>query len=190
MATESFTAFHGQQQICTGDILDVATAAFETQRTADQAVLILDDLTGRTIELDLRHGAPSAVADYRNRHPAPASASEHQGRGRPRLGVVSREITLLPRHWEWLADQPGGASAALRRLVEDARRTAAGPDRRREGQGSLYSAMSVLAGDLPGFEDAARALFACEPDRLASILATWPDDIAGYLDRLLRTYRD
>lgn len=190
MATESFTAFHGHRQICTGDVQDVASAAFDIQQTAQQPVLIFDDLTGRTIELDLRHGAPAAVADYRVRHPVHDPATARQGRGRPRLGVVAREVTLLPRHWEWLADQPGGASAALRRLVDDARRAAAVPDRRREGQQTLYSAMFVLAGDLAGFEEAARALFANDAEGLESILATWPDDIAGYLDRLAKPYRD
>ena len=190
MATGPFTAFQGQHQIGFGDLAEVAAAAFEALRRQDSAVLIFDDLTGQTVELDLRHSAELAVAGYKARYPAEVAAPDRQGRGRPRLGVVAREVTLLPRHWDWLARQPGGASAALRRLVEDARRAGAEPDRRREGQKALYQAMSVLAGDLPEFESATRALFANDPDGLDTILEGWPRDISGYLRRLWSNYRD
>ena len=186
--TESFTAFCGQRQIATGELLQVAQAAFTEATHGDALILILDDLTGNPIELDLRHSAELAVTGYQARVSPQEPITARPGRGRPKLGVVAREVTLLPRHWEWLTGQPGGASAALRRLVEDARRSSAGPDRIREGQLCLYRAMTVLAGDLPAFEEASRALFANDAARLVTIFEDWPNDIAAYLRRLLQAY--
>ncbi|KVE36609.1 DUF2239 family protein [Burkholderia sp. TSV86] len=107
-------------------------------------------------------------------------AAEPRGRGRPKLGVIAREVTLLPRHWEWLSTQPGGASVALRKLVDEARRTHARQDRNRQAQERAYHFMSAIAGDLPGFEEAARALFASDPDRLHASIAAWPDDVRSH----------
>ena len=74
--------------------------------------------------------------------------------------MVAREVTLLPRHWEWLAQQSGGASVALRRLVDQARRGTEDKDRIRRAQEAAYRFMSAMAGNRPNFEDAIRALFA------------------------------
>nr|WP_308238347.1 DUF2239 family protein [Phenylobacterium sp. J367] len=105
------------------------------------------------------------------------------------MGVVAREVTLLPRHWDWLAAQPGGASAALRRLVEEARRSNEGADRAREAQEALYRVMSALGGDLPGFEEAIRALYAADDPRFDALISAWPDDIRAYVTRLAATER-
>jgi hypothetical protein len=150
-------------------------------------VLILEDSSGQPVELDLRAGPQAAVEAYFARTAAPARAPR-PGRGRPKLGVVAREVTLLPRHWEWLAAQPGGASAALRRLVEEARRSAASTDEARQAQTTLYRAMSALAGDLPGFEEAARHLFAGDEVSLLELTARWPPDVAAYMARLVSTW--
>ncbi|KGS05980.1 DUF2239 family protein [Burkholderia sp. ABCPW 111] len=107
-------------------------------------------------------------------------ANEPRGRGRPKLGVVAREVTLLPRHWEWLATQPGGASVALRRLVDDARRTHAHKDRSRRAHERAYHFMSAIAGDMPGFEEATRALFANDGARLRELIAAWPADVRDH----------
>jgi hypothetical protein len=106
--------------------------------------------------------------------------STPRGRGRPKLGVVAREVTLLPRHWEWLTTQPGGVSVALRKLVEEARRTHADQDRRRQTQERAYHFMSAMGGDLPGFEEAARALFANDLPRLRELVAAWPVDVRDH----------
>src|SRR3984957_11907417 len=103
--------------------------------------------------------------------------STPRGRGRPKLGVVAREVTLLPRHWEWLATQPGGASVALRKLVEEARRTHADKDKIRKAQERAYHFMSAMAGDLPGFEEATRALFADNRSKFKETIGTWPVDV-------------
>jgi hypothetical protein len=178
---ETFTAFAAHKMVAAGSIETVAEALV-ARGDLDPPVLIFDDATGKPVELDLRYGPLSATAEYRARTGQPPPA--RQGRGRPRLGVVPREVTLLPRHWDWLASQPGGASAALRRLVEDARRSATGSDRSRQTQETAYRVMSALAGDLPGFEEASRALFAGDLEKLETQMAPWPPDVRAFVSRL------
>ncbi|AXF19275.1 DUF2239 domain-containing protein [Burkholderia pyrrocinia] len=190
----SYTAFDGHRRVASGALATVAVAVRQAAGDAmPGSIVIFDDATGRSIDLDLRGTvdeirARYAAASAEASAPAgePAGAGEQRGRGRPKLGVVSREVTLLPRHWEWLAAQPGGASVALRKLVEDARRTHAAADRRRDAQARAYHFMSALAGDLPGFEEAARALYANDPARLAELIAGWPDDVRDHALALAR----
>lgn len=106
--------------------------------------------------------------------------AQPRGRGRPKLGVIGREVTLLPRHWEWLSAQPGGASVALRRLVDEARRSSAPARDARLAQERAYRVMSALAGDRPGYEEALRALFAGDRPRLEAHISDWPSDIREY----------
>jgi len=186
----SYTAFDGHRRLVSGQLAMVALAVRQAAGDATPGtILIFDDATGRAIDLDLRGTADEIRARYAA---APANASvsagadEPRGRGRPKLGVVSREVTLLPRHWDWLAAQPGGASVALRKLVEDARRTHAAADRRRDAQARAYHFMSAIAGDLPGFEEAARALYANDLARLAELIAGWPDDVRDHALALAR----
>lgn len=176
----TFTAFIGQTLAAAGSIETVAEA-LASGAAVDSPPQIFEDATGRPVELDLRHGPAAAVAEYRTRTAGP---SIRPGRGRPKLGVVAREVTLLPRHWEWLAGQPGGASATLRRLVEEARRGDAGPDRIRLAREAAYRVMSALAGDLPGFEEASRALFSGDIEELEALAANWPSDIRSFVLRL------
>ncbi|HDR9503442.1 DUF2239 family protein [Burkholderia cepacia] len=184
----SYTVFDGHRRLATGPLVSVALAAREAGDAAAGTILIFDDATGRSIDLDLRgtpdeiraRFAPPSGDDASAAVGEPAGAGEPRGRGRPKLGVVSREVTLLPRHWEWLAAQPGGASVALRKLVEDARRTHAAADRLRDAQARAYHFMSAMAGDLPGFEEAARALYANDLARLAGLIAGWPDDVRDH----------
>jgi len=98
--------------------------------------------------------------------------------------VVAREVTLLPRHWEWLAAQPGGASVALRKLVEAARRDHRDRDIQRQVQECAHRFMSAMAGDLPGYEEAIRALFADDQARFAGLVAPWPADVRDHALRL------
>lgn len=182
----TFTAFQGHRRLAQGGLAAVAEAL---SGHPQGSVLVFDDATGRAIDLDLRHGPQGAVAEYQTRTARVDVAPPRPGRGRPKLGVVAREVTLLPRHWDWLSKQPGGASAALRRLVEDARRTPGAVESTREAQEALYRVMSALAGDLPGFEEASRALFANDDTKLDETLATWPTDVAAYLANLAHRVR-
>ena len=172
----SFTAFVGPRRIAQGSLPDVVRA---THLLRDQALVIFDDSTGARVELDLRGALDEALA----RATTPSTPQPKAARGRPRLGVTAREVTLLPRHWDWLATQPGGASAALRRLVDEARRMSSGSDAARQALEAAYRVMTVLAGDLPNYEEATRALFARDAPRLGALTARWPRDVRDYVAR-------
>jgi hypothetical protein len=171
-----YVVFEGERRIAAGSKLDAAVAAQARMAEAPEASLLIFDPEGRQVDFDLR-GGPWDIA-LRLGDAAP------RGRGRPKLGVIAREVTLLPRHWEWLAAQPGGASVALRKLVEAARRESDGPDRRRAARDAVYRFASVMAGDRPGFEDMSRALFAGDAVGFSAHLAEWPADIAEHLRML------
>lgn len=142
-------------------------------------VAVFDRETGKAVDLDLRGAEPEIATRYQ------APPVPPQGRGRPKLGVVAREVTLLPRHWEWLAQQPGGASTALRRLVEAARAADGGATALRARTEAAYQFMAAMAGDLPGFEDGARALFAGDRPRFEQCISAWPADIRDETLRIL-----
>ena len=186
---ESFTAFQGDRRLTSGPLAEVALAVKQAQQKTTRPIAIFSDGTGRAIDLDLRGSDDDVIA----RLPKPdapvanendAQSAEPRGRGRPRLGVVAREVTLLPRHWEWLNAQPGGASVALRKLVDEARRASGDKDRQRAARDAAYHFMSAMAGNLANFEEATRALFADDPRRFASQIASWPADIRDHAVKL------
>jgi hypothetical protein len=180
------TVFHGTRRLAAGGLAEVAAAARRAAEHGAVPVLIFDDLTGEQIDVDFR--ATAAEVGSRVAGEATGSGSldgsVQRRPGRPKLGVVAREVTLLPRHWDWLNGQPGGASVALRKLVEEARRVHAGRDRVRQSQEAAYRFMSAMAGNLPGFEEATRALFAGRRDRFEALVASWPADIGEHARRL------
>ncbi len=180
-ASPRFTAFEGQRRFISGSLQEVALAvkrrAASPASSASGPVLIFDDSSGRTIDFDLRGSVSQMLA----RLPSLQGEAQPRGRGRPRLGVVAREVTLLPRHWQWLGTQAGGASVALRRLVEEASRANRAKDEIRRRQDAAYHFMAAIAGDLPGFEEAARALFAADRPRLLAEIAGWPGDVREHL---------
>ena len=196
-------AFDGATLIAAGELTNVAVAAKGViDRDPHAQLLFFDAVTSEPIEVDLR-GTPEEV----ERRVAPSSAAavaagavtertgadagEHpprsRGPGRPKLGVVAREVTLLPRHWDWLATQDGGASVALRRLVDAARKANVELDRRRAAQTSAYRFISAMAGDRPGFEEATRALFAGDTSRFDHLIAAWPPDVRDHARTLARS---
>jgi hypothetical protein len=185
---ETFTAFEGQRRLVSGPLAVIALAIKHAERRAAELVTIFSDTTGRAIDLDLRGSdeeilarLPQAGSTAQTAEDAPAGP---RGRGRPRLGVVAREVTLLPRHWDWLGAQPGGASVALRKLVEAARRASGETDRKRAAREAAYHFMSAMAGNLAHFEEASRALFADDRAKFESLIAGWPDDIRDHIARL------
>lgn len=180
------TAFQDTIRIVGGPIAVVALAVKATLTANPTAtVLVFDDTTGKVVDLDLRGGEAEIAARYAPRSDDATPDGAPRGRGRPKLGVVAREVTLLPRHWDWLALQPGGASQALRRLVDEARRNDGGRSRTRAAQASAYAFIATMAGDREGFEEASRALFAGDRERFAEHSRTWPDDIRAYAQELL-----
>jgi hypothetical protein len=171
-----YTAFLGLRRVATGSATDLVR--FLKDKPQGE-IVVFDDSTGSQIDLDLR-GKPTEIADV----PAGTGAGEPRGRGRPRLGVIAKEVTLLPRHWDWLNVQPGGASVALRKLVDEARKTRGDRDRVRAAQEAAYRFMSAIAGNLPGFEEATRALFAYDRRGFTHLVAKWPEDVRSYAVRL------
>lgn len=192
---QTYTCFHGSRRLATGSLTEVALETKRAQQGDGSApALIFDNRTGRTVEVDARGSEAEVIKrlkSIQDAHEALETSSflpgdaealpdASKGRGRPKLGVTAREVTLLPRHWEWLATQPGGASVALRKLVEEARRTHAEKDRLRQIQERTYHFISVLAGDLPGFEESSRALFAGNMPKFAECMAAWPTDVRDH----------
>jgi hypothetical protein len=182
----AYVAFDGDRRIAGGNLRDVARAAKEVlDRRKDAAILVFDGVTSGPVDIDFR----GTVADVQARLPETADApattedalpSTPRGPGRPKLGVIAREVTLLPRHWDWLAQQSGGASVALRRLVEDARRSGEDIHRIRRAQEAAYRFMSAMAGNKPHYEDAIRALYANDPARFEKLIAAWPADVRDH----------
>lgn len=189
------TAFAGTQRIASGALIDVALAIKAAAAGMQSSVLTFNDASGAVIDLDLRGTTAEIVTRLTEHGDLEALAARTRGelagapgrsRGRPKLGVVAREVTLLPRHWEWLSQQPGGASQALRRLVDEARRADGGQTDRKAAHERTYSFMSAMGGDLPGYEEAIRALFAGEDKTFAERMTTWPPDIRDHALALAR----
>ncbi len=181
------TAFAGNRMLVSGPRIEVALAIKNAgEEYPEASILAFDDVTGRIVDFDLR-GTKADIIERLNRPPSPpkssrrpAPASPPRPRGRPKLGVVAREITLLPRHWEWLAAQPDSASVTLRRLVEEARKINGPMQRARAARDAAYCFMQAMAGDLAGFEEATRALYADDRNRLESEISGWPPDIRAH----------
>ncbi len=194
------TAFAGFSQLASGPLIDVVLAVKDAADRGEAGALVFDDATGRVLEFDLRGARADVVAGLSQRRapvgepiaaqrpvatePATPSVAEPRGRGRPRMGVVGREITLLPRQWEWLAAQPGGASVVIRKLVDEAKRSGGPARKARAAQEAAYRFMSAVAGDLPGYEEAMRALFAGDRARFETQVSQWPESVRAYAARL------
>ncbi|HEX4506287.1 MAG TPA: DUF2239 family protein [Alphaproteobacteria bacterium] len=181
----SWSVFQGTKRIAAGALADAVLAAKAAiDGGGTEAVMVLDDLTAERVEIDFRNDIDLILSHLPKPVPAEPAPDAPRGRGRPKMGVVAREVTLLPRHWEWLGRQPGGASVALRKLVEEARHTHRHRDRVRQSQEAAYRFMSIMAGDRAGFEEATRALFAGSHARFDAITGGWPTDIRDHAQRL------
>jgi hypothetical protein len=179
---DTCSAFDHQHLIASGPLRDVVSTV---KRSLDAGMagplLIFDDRSSRQVEVDFRGTPEEVLARLAADEPAPDTA---RGPGRPKLGVVPREVTLLPRHWDWLAQQPGGASAVLRRLVEQAARGNGAKERAQQAVEAVDRFMRVMAGDLPGYEEASRAFYRGDRGSFAEGIAAWPQDVRVHLQRL------
>ena len=179
-----FTAFAGFTLIVTGNLPTVLIRVREFLEREKQAqVLIFDDQTGKQVDFNLRGTLEEVLA--RVSPPAPK-----KGPGRPSLGVVCREVSLLPRHWEWLESQPSKASGTLRRLVESAMKSESREDRSRRRLEAAGRFMWSMAGNFEGFEEASRALYAGNRAGFAKRIASWPADIRQHLERMVQQAGD
>lgn len=185
------SVFHGPQLIARGALSEMASVVISKYSEAQQSLVVINDQSGAVIDIapqgwsDLAQkaaqtGPNDLVRSLRTKPPQTTHGqSEKRGRGRPKLGVVGREVTLLPRHWDWLGKQPGGASVALRKLVETARQS--GETEKRAAREAAYRAMNTLGGDLPGYEEAIRALFAGDIAAMDNHIAEWPEDLRAFI---------
>lgn len=171
----TYTAFAGNKLVVSGEQPAMLRGVKRHLDAGGDAVLIFEDQTGRQIDFDFQ-GTEEEVLER--------AAPPRAGPGRPKLGVVSREVSLLPRHWEWLEQQPNGISAAIRRLVDDARKREPGKERARRARDAAGKFMWVMAGNLPAFEEASRALYAGDTERLLGLIRKWPRDVRKHLERL------
>jgi len=172
-------AFAGTELLAKGPLVEVVRSVKAAlDRGTERSVAILDLDTSRPVDINFS-GTEEEVLQRIPRAPV-------RGAGRPKLGVVPREVTLLPRHWDWLSAQPGGASVALRKLVEHASRESRSADGMREARDAAYRFMHELMGDAPGFEEASRALFAADGERFGMLVAQWPEDVRAHLLELAR----
>lgn len=172
-AAATYTAFAGTRQLAMGslrDVLPVLKQRFDQDRS--QLVLVFEVETGRQVDFDLR-GSLEEVLE--REAPLPS-----RGPGRPKLGVTSREVSLFPRHWEWLEQQSSGISGALRRLVEHAFKSQPGKERARRIRAALSRFLSSMAGDRPHYEEATRALFNGDVATFERLVRRWPKDIQDY----------
>lgn len=195
------TAFQGSRRLASGPLAEVVLAVkTASESNSNDALLVFDDANGRVIDLDLRGTSADVIDRLAQAHPissgrfrardgaastagSKTESAEPRGRGRPKLGVVSREITLLPAQWEWLAAQPEGASSIIRKLVDEARRNT-GAQQKKAAQEATYQFMLAIAGDRPGYEEATRALFAHDYAKLEQLIKKWPQDIKAYILQL------
>jgi hypothetical protein len=182
---QTYTAFVGETKIASGPLacmLSGVKAKFDSSESTQ--LLIFEDQTGRQVDFDLRGTTTEVLA---RAVPAPPRA----GPGRPKLGVISREVSLLPRHWEWLEQQPNGASAALRRLVDEARKHEPAKQRARQAMDAANRFLSAMAGNLAGYEEATRALYAGNRSDFENLMQDWPSDIRAHAQRLAEdSFRD
>ena len=166
----SVTAFLGDEIVARGAPAAVGRELATRYPAVLAAIRVFEDGVGRVVDLDYRDPAAS---------PPPPPP---RGPGRPSLGVTAREVTLLPRHWEWLSRRRGGVSAALRQLVEEALRGEAGTGEKRD---AAYRFLADMCGDRPGYEEALRALYRGEEEHFRSLIAPWPQAIRDYVGELL-----
>jgi hypothetical protein len=175
-----YTAFSGFSLVATGSLRAVLTAVREAQQRDPSAqILIFDEESGKQVDFDLRGTLDEVLA----RVAPPASK---RGPGRPSLGVVCREVSLLPRHWEWLESQPARASGTLRRLVDSAMKNESADSRSRRRLEAAGRLMWSLAGNLEGFEEASRALYARRWPEFSMRIASWPQDLRSHLERIVQ----
>ncbi|WP_128102021.1 DUF2239 family protein [Paenibacillus sp. DCT19] len=183
------TAFLGNKRVAEGTLQQVAANVKDTLEDGEIAqLLIFDNSTGKPIDVDFRGSAAEVLQRLNNQAGDVPDVEENEQPtrrvGRPKLGVVSGEVTLLPRHWDWLKSQPGGASVTLRKMIDQARRSGEKESRLRAAQEATYRFMTAMAGDFPHHEEALRALYAGNEELLYQCIEDWSPDIRDHVRSL------
>ncbi len=183
------TAFLDTKAIASGSLQHVVTTVKQkVDDTSLAQLLVFNDSNGKMIDVDFRGNIDEVVGRLAESSPVSSTIETDQEParrvGRPKLGVVSGEVTLLPRHWEWLKSQPGGASVTLRKLIDEARHAGEKQDTIRLSQEATYNFMTAMAGNFPQYEEALRALYAGDSERFGGIIDTWEPDITNHIKKL------
>jgi len=177
--SETYTAFSGTELLVRGPLADVLAATKPlVDEEPSRPLLIFEDGSGRQVDFDFTGSVKEVVDRARPKVVA-------NGPGRPRLGVVSREISLLPRHWEWLESRPEGCSAALRRLVEEAQKRDPEAEHRTRARDAAHKFLWAIAGNYLNFEEVTRALYAGEHEQMFELMLDWPEDVREHTRALL-----
>jgi hypothetical protein len=190
MIKRAFAAQHfGCGRVASGSLQHVVTTVKDTLDDRDLTqLLIFDDTTGKQIDVDFRGKTDDVLKRLGEQFgDLPDMEMNNQPTrrvGRPKLGVVSGEVTLLPKDWEWLKSQSGGASVTLRKLVGDARRAGGKQSKIRESQEATYYFMTAMAGNFHQYEEALRALYADDSDRFYHFIDNWAPDIRNHIKKL------
>jgi len=176
----TYAAFVGTSLLASGELKKVL-GALKSRFDQDRGTLFLifEDQTGKQVDFDLRGTPEEVLARY-------DSVPARVGPGRPKLGVVAREVSLLPRHWDWLEQQSSGASAAIRRLVDEARKRNPDEQQNRRTIEAAGRFLLAMAGNFPGFEEASRALYARDRNRFEGLIRKWPRDVRLHIQHLIR----
>jgi hypothetical protein len=182
---QQYSAFDGHQLFAQGSLEEVVLEVKRRTRAAPESrILVFSDSTGKEMDFDLSGSEKEVLQRLKIYTSAEPVSLASPGPGRPRLGVVAREVSLLPRHWEWLSTQSGGASAAIRRLVEDARKNTGDRELVKKAQERAHKFMTGIAGDLPGFEEALRALYSRNRKKFKEQISAWPSDVKTHALRM------
>lgn len=184
-SSQSYTAFHGNKFLVQGQLEEVVLQLRQKLKSDSSAsILVFSDLTGKEMDFDLRGSEKEVLQRLQVYLSHDEKSLGHSGPGRPKLGVVAREVSLLPRHWEWLSTQSGGASAILRRLIEAEKKNSSSRDLLRQAQERAHKFMSAMAGNLENFEEALRALYAKDKTKFKEQISKWPNDIKDHTKKM------
>ncbi len=182
---QSYTAFDGQKLIFQGTLEEVVLKVKKRQQAyPNGSLLVFSDATGKQMDFDLR-GSEKEILQRLETFISPnLKTPSASGPGRPKLGVVAREVSLLPRHWEWLSTQSEGASGTIRRLIDSARTATTPASRLKQYQERTYKFMEAIAGNLPGYEEALRALYSKNKTKFKDHISSWPQDVRTHASEL------
>lgn len=182
---ETYTAFDNTSIIAHGSLRDVILKTKKILgKSENSSFLIFSDSTGKTIDFNFQ-GTEKEILKRLEIFVSNSDEKIELARpGRPKLGVISREISLLPRHWEWLATQSSGASSSIRNLIEDAIKKSTSKVSLKQQQEKVYRVMTTLAGDLDGYEEAIRSLYKRDRESFIKFTKGWSKDLRSYLEKL------
>lgn len=178
----TYAAFKKEKLIAEGDLKKVILKTKrELMRSPESAILIFSNETGKTMDFNFQ-GSENEVLSRLEVFLEPKIEIDPKEKkvGRPSLGVISREVSLLPKHWEWLACQSGGASAEIRRLVEKAMKQTQAASTVKMAQEKTFRFLNTIAGNFPNFEEAIRSLYRRDLNAFEQIIKFWPVDIKDH----------